>query len=160
MRKVISVAGIVMIGFAGNVSAQTATSTATFEVQAINEVSFSGNPAALVISNSAQMAGVADTVTWGVVTNDSLMKVTGKIDAAMPTGVTLELSLEAPTAGAAGALSAGSQALGTTAVDLVTKITETDEDLLDAIFTLKALPTAGAVAQDTRTVTLTITQGV
>ncbi len=74
----------------------------------------------------------------------------------MDTDVTLEVNLAAP----AGATSAGDVALGTTAADLVTGISELDAADLAVTYTLSALATAGVVASTTKTVTYTITDGV
>lgn len=157
MRFMIPAAALALTAFTGSVSAQTATASATYEVQAINEVGVSGNPAALTISTAAELAGVTDnSTTWSVTTNQTGAKVTGGIDTAMDTDVTLEVNLAAP----AGATSAGDVALGTVAADLVTGISELEAADLAVTYTLSALATAGVVASTTKTVTYTITDGV
>lgn len=159
MRKILYIAPltVLMVGGLASVAAAQTTATATYEVQAINEVSVSGNPAALVINTGAELAGVTDaTTTWGVTTNETGKKVTGAINTAMPTGVTLEVSLAAPS----GATSAGSKALGIAAVDLVTGIAQVQATGLGVTYTLKSTPTAGVVASATKTVTYTITAAV
>ena len=157
MRTLISTALIAVMVFAGSVSAQTATSTAGYEVTAINEVGVSGSPADMIIDAASELNGVTDaSTTWSVTTNQSDAKVTGEIDAAMPADVTLKVELAAPT----GATSQGSVALSTTAANLVTGITELEATGLGVTYTLSALPTAGVVAAGTRTVTYTITDGV
>lgn len=144
-------------GFAAAASAQTATATATYEIQAINEVSVSGNPAALVITTAAELEGVTEnSTTWGVTTNQTGAKVTGAIDTDMPTAVTLKVELAAP----AGATSAGAVTLSSVAADLVTAITEVQGSGLGVTYSLSALPTAGVVASASKTVTYTITGGV
>ncbi len=165
MTKLLRNATMMAVGAlftAGSLSAQdaTTTQTATFEVQAINQISVSGDPGALVISGatagSAPTSVTDATTTWAVSTNETNMKVTGGIDTAMPTGVTLSVELAAPT----GATSQTSQVLGTAAVDLVTGITEVNESGLTVTYTLDATSDAGVVASDTRTVTLTVTAAV
>jgi hypothetical protein len=74
----------------------------------------------------------------------------------MPAGVTLSVNLAAPT----GATSAGAQALGTTAVDVVTGITKIAQGTLGVTYTLSATASAGVVSSTSRTVTYTITGGV
>ena len=141
--------------FAGN----TAQQTVTFEVQAIDEISASGNPAALVISTATAGSEPDDatdnTTTYAVTTNGTNKKITGAIDSAMPANTTLQVNLTAPTDGS----SAGGVALSATAADLVTGITQKAESGLTITYTLSATVSAGIVASDSRTVTLTLTAG-
>lgn len=158
MKKIffsLPAAAFTVLGLATSGAAQ-ATATATYEVKAINEVSVSGAPAALVISTAAQLAGVTDkSTTWAVTTNESSKKVTGSIDTAMPAGVTLSVNLTAPSVGT----SAGSKALGIAAVDLVTGITQVEGSALGVTYTLSATPSAGVIGPQTKTVTYTIVAG-
>jgi hypothetical protein len=102
-----------MVGAASAASAQTATQTVTFQVDAINQIAFSGSPSLVINTATAGTDPSAATAaaTWAVTTNQSGAKVTASIGSAMPAGVTLSVNLAAPT----GATSAGAQALGTTA---------------------------------------------
>lgn len=148
---------LLLTAFATEGAAQTATATATYEVQAINEVSVSGNPAALIISTAAQMTGVTDnTTTWSVTTNQTGAKITGEIDTDMPTGVTLKANLTAPSVGT----SAGAVTLSAVAADLVTGMTEVQGTALGLAYSLSATTAAGVVPSATKTVTYTITGGV
>lgn len=160
MRKSLSslpVAALMLAMSAADGAAQTATATATYEVQAINEVSVSGNPGALIINTAAELAGVTDaTTTWSVTTNQTGAKVTGAIDTNMPAGLTLKVDLTAPSVGT----SAGAVTLSSVAADLVTGMTEVQGSTLGVTYTLSALPSAGVVASATKTVTYTITGGV
>lgn len=163
MNKLFASSAAVMLAFALTVqaaSSQTATATTTFEVQAVDVIGVSGNPPKLTIVAPAPGAAPApatdNTTTWSVTTNGSARKVTGVIDQAMPSGVTLEVALAAPT----GATSAGNVTLTNLAADLVTGITQLDENLLGVTYTLSATLAAGAVAESTRTVTYTILAGV
>ena len=85
-------------------------------------------------------------------TNGADKKISGELDVNMPTGLTLNASMDAPT----GATSAGSKALSTTAVDLVTSITRVRGAGLglnyQAVATVDAEPDTVV-----RTVTYTIT---
>lgn len=162
MRKVLfiaPVAALVLGGFASEASAQTTTATATFQVTAINEVSVSGNPAKLIIDSKADIdAGVTDaTTTWAITTNDTAsVKVTGQIDAAMPTNTSLSVTLAAP---ATNGTSAGEKALGVTAVDLVTGMSQLNETGLGVTYKFTATQ-AAAVVDGSRTVTYTVTTAV
>jgi hypothetical protein len=136
-------------------AAQTATQTVTFEVQAINQLSVSGNPGALTISTatagSAPSSATNTSTTWAITTNESNKKVTAAINLAMPTGVTLSLTLTAPSGAASSAVT-----LGTVAQDAVTGITKLNASGLTVTYGLDATTSAGTVASTTRTVTLTI----
>lgn len=141
----------------GAAAAQSATQTLNFQVDAINQIAFTGSPS-LVINTAAAGAdpnSVTAAVTWAVTSNQSNAKITASLNAALPTDVVLRVDLEAP----AGATSAGAQALGTTSVDLVTGITRVAQGALGVTYTLSATAAAGVVASTTRTVTYTITGG-
>lgn len=143
----------------GALGAQTATQLVTLEVQAINQIAVSGNPGALVISTaaagSAPTSATSSTTTWALTTNETNKKVTASLSSALPSGVTLSLQLAAPGASA----SAGSVALGTSAVDLVTGIGTLNASGLAVTYTLSATAAAGVVPSTTRTVTLTLVTG-
>ena len=161
MRKshFIIAAGILAFGSA-EASAQTATSSVTYEVQAINEMSLSGDPAALVINSATAGSAPDDAVnsatTWAITTNEVSKKVTGAIDTDMPAGVTLSVSLIAP----AGGTSAGAKALSAVATDLVTGLGTVQESGMGVTYTLSATTDAGVVASASRTLTYTITDGI
>jgi hypothetical protein len=146
-----------LIGLA--IAANTAQQTVTFQVDAIDEISVSGNPANLAVTTATPGSQPDDdtdnSTSWAVTTNGTNKKMTGDINANMPANVTLQINLTAPTGGS----SSGDQALSTTAADLVTTITQVAESGLTIAYTLSATIDAGVVAQDTRTVTLTLTDG-
>lgn len=146
-----------MSGLGSAAAAQTATQTLTFQVDAINQIAFTGSPSLVI--NAATAGGnpinATTAVTWAVTTNQSTAKITASLNAALPANVTLSVDLAAPT----GASTAGAQPLGTTSVDLVTGITRVAESGLAVTYTLSATAAAGVVASTTRTVTYTITGG-
>ena len=155
-KKILAAALVALI--ATKASAQTANQTVTFQVDAINQIAFTGSPS-LVVSTatagsppSAVSSGVA---TWAVTTNQSGAKITASINSAMPAGLTLSSNLAAP----AGATGLGLTALTTTAADLVTGITKVAQGSLAVTYQLDATVAAGVVASTTRTVTYTITGG-
>ena len=155
----VAVVGLVFALIRLAVAANTAQQTVTFQVDAINEISASGNPGNLVINTASPGSQPTDdtdnSTTWAVTTNGTNKKMTGDIDANMPANVTLQINLVAPTGGS----SSGDQSLSTTAADLVTGITQVAESGLTITYTLSATIDAGTVAQDTRTATLTLTDG-
>ena len=139
--------------FAGS----TAQQTVTYEVSAINELSVSAATASLTVNSatagSAPNVATDATTSYAITTNESNRKITGAINSNMPSGVTLSVTLAAPT----GATSSGKLALSTTAVDLVRGISTLNESGKGISYELAATSAAGVVASATKTVTLTIT---
>lgn len=156
IRRMLPAAALVAF-VATTASAQTASQTITFQVDAINQIGFAGSPSLVINTASAgsNPSNATASATWAVTTNQSGAKITASIGSAMPASVTLEVNLAAPT----GATSAGSQPLSTTAVDLVTGITKVAQGALAVTYTLMATPAAGVVTSTSRTVTYTITGG-
>lgn len=156
-RLVTSVALLLPL-VAGTAAAQ-ATQVVNFEVQAIDNIAFTGTPSLIV---SAAPAGggptsVTDaTATYAITTNQSNRKITAQIDAAMPTDVTLSVTLAAP----AGATSTGAIDLTTTAQDVVTGISNASESGLGVTYTLSAAETAAPTGPSSRTVTYTVIAGI
>lgn len=133
----------------------TATTTATFEVTAINEIALSGTAPVLTIN--AAVAGVAPTPatatqTYAVTTNENA-KISAALDTAMPEGLTLTAAMAAPT----GATSLAAVALTTTGQDLVTGISKLNEADLSLTYGLAATSAAGVVTSSNRVITYTIT---
>ena len=147
--------GISGLAVAGN----SATQTVTYEIQAINELSVTGNPGALIISTAT--AGfepdfyIDNSTAYAISTNcgDNTKKITAAIDTDMPTGVTLMISLIAP----AGATAPVEGVLSTSAVDVVTGIDAVASGGQQVIYKLTATASAGVVASASKTVTLTLT---
>jgi hypothetical protein len=152
---------IVVLFIAGGahpIRAQSTTQTVSFSISAINQIAFIGAPSltVTVAVPGAGLSSVTDaTATWAVTTNQSNAKITASISAVMPAGLTLSSSLAPP----AGAASAGFQALGTVAVDLVTGVTKVAQGLMMVTYRLDATPAAGVVTAGSRIVMYTITGG-
>ncbi len=161
MKGVLSILPIaaLLLGLVEEASAQTATSTVTYEVTAINEISLSSSTVSLTVN--AATAGSAPTAatvaqTWAVTTNQTAAKVTGAINTNMPVGLTLSVTLANPT----GATTAGKKALTSIAADLVTGITKLNASGLSLAWELAATSLAGVVASATKTATFSLVQGV
>jgi hypothetical protein len=154
-----TIAAIAVLAAVNTASAQTATQTVTFQVNAINQIAVTGTPSLTI---SAAVAGSAPTSvtssgnTWSVTCNQTGASITASIPTAMPAGLTLSANLTAPTGGT----STGLTALGTTAVNVVTGITKLNNAGLALLYQLDATAAAGVVASATRVVTYTITGGV
>lgn len=149
-----------MIGFTSLVTylqaATTATATVTFTIGTINAISVSGNPTALTINTAtagSAPTSVTDTsTTYNVTSNATNQRITGAIDLAMPSNVTLTIALGAPS----GATSAGAVSMTTTAQNLVTAISNVAESGLAITYTLAATVSAAVQGPSTRVVTYTI----
>ncbi|HET7228506.1 MAG TPA: hypothetical protein VFJ16_00755 [Longimicrobium sp.] len=142
---------------AGKAAAQQATQDVSFEVQAINQITFSGSPSLVISTATAGGAptSVTANATYAITTNETNRKITAGLDSDMPSGTSLSVSLAAPSGGT----SAGSVELGTTAVDVVTGVSTANASGLGVTYTLQATAAAGVVAAGTRTVTYTIVAG-
>jgi hypothetical protein len=138
--------------------AQTANQTVTFQVNAINKISFAGTPSLTIttaVAGSAPTSVTDATASWAVTTNQTGAKITASIPVDMVSGLTLSSNLVAP----AGATSAGYMALSSVSADLVTGITKLNAGTLGVTYKLDATAAAGVIASDTRVVTYTITGG-
>jgi len=142
---------------AASLSAQTATQSVSFQVDAVNQIALSGSPSLVINTASAgsNPTQASASASWAVTTNQTGAKITASINSAMPSGLTLQANLSAPTGGT----SAGAQTLSTTAVDVVTGITKIAQSGIAVGYTLDATPVAGVVSSTSRTVTYTITGG-
>ncbi len=133
------------------------TISVVYEVTAINELNIDG--ASVTLTVNAAVAGAAptqatDADTYDITTNcaDNAKKITGVLDSAMPSGLTLQANLTAPS----GASSAGATTLTDSAADLVTLIDAVSETNIAIAFTLDATAAAGVVGSASKTLTLTI----
>ncbi len=138
--------------------AQSDNQVVTMTVEAISEIVVSGAPSLTIstaTAGSAPDAAQSTVATYAITTNETNRKITASINSAMPTGLTLKITLAAPTGGT----SAGAVALSTTAADVVTGIANVAESGLAITYDLEATAAAAVQANTERTVTLTITAG-
>lgn len=162
----------VWIGVAGGVvtpqaaaaqGSSTATVSVEYQVDPISVIQLSGAPPKLTITaaqaGSAPTAVSNATTTWAVTNNVPGMKVVGELGGgALPLGVSLYATLQAPTSG--GTSSTGAQKLiNGTAKDLITGIGLVNQGNLTVTWQLEALTVAGVVSAGSRQVTLTILSG-
>lgn len=158
-RLTAAFAGTLVLGLvAESLLAQTARQTVTFRVVPMSRVAVSG-PASPVIVGTATASRALDRApgrgaSYTITTNESNQKIAASLDAPMPSGVSLAVSLAAP----AGAVSAGSTDLGTASADVVTGISGVSATALPIVYTLSASADT-AVAPRKRVVTFTITAG-
>jgi hypothetical protein len=122
-------------------------------------LSVSGSPASLVINTAiagqppTSDSDAATTYTVKAQNRQVPVKITGRLNAAMPPGVTLTINMAPP----GGAVSNGTVTLDATTRDLVGDITNTNAQTRSITYTLSATAAAGVVPPQSRTVTLTIT---
>lgn len=148
-----------LVSSCGALAADNANHTVGYAVSAINEIAISGNVSTMTVSTAtagSEPDPVTDaTQTYDITTNGTNKKITAALDTNMGTGLTLALTAAAPT----GASANSEVSLSTVAADVVTGITEIAESGKTLTYKLTALVTAGVVAADTKTVTLTIADG-
>lgn len=138
---------ILLLGGSGSARAQ------------LTALAVSGSPATMTISSAAAGIGPsavtnsATTYFVRVKNGAGIMKITAEINALMPTGTTLAISLVAP----AGATSLGAVSLDQTARDVVVNIAKENGATNAITYTFSATVAAGVVAVQSRSVTLTLT---
>jgi hypothetical protein len=98
---------------------------------------------------------VTDSATYDITTNCAAdaKKVTAALDSAMPSGLTLQLNMTAPTGGT----SPGAVTLSDVAADVLTALDAVSEANINMTFSLDATAEAGVVSSDSKTCTLTLT---
>ena len=158
-RLTAAFAGILALGIGSeSILAQTAIQTVTFSVVSMSRVAVSGPASPIIVrtatASRAPASAAGRGASYTITTNESNQKIAASLDAPMPSGVSLAVSLAAP----AGAVSAGSTDLGTASADLVTGISGVSATALPIVYTLSASADT-AVAPRKRVVTFTITAG-
>lgn len=122
----------------------------------VDLLSVSGSPPLMTI-NAATAGSQPDSVMDSSTTYSGLAvlssKITGNLNAAMPTGVTLQVQLQAPS----GTSSAGLVTMGTTASNLVTGLVVLAAfNNLTITYRLSATVSAAIHSNVSRTLTLTL----
>lgn len=120
-------------------------------------LSVAGDPGQLTIATAtpgSAPAPVSNNQSSYSVSSENLLgaRITGRVDAPLPAGVTLTLTLQAPT----GASSAGAVTLDASERDLVTGIPAGSFSGLTITYRLSATTAAGVVPPSSRTVTLIV----
>jgi hypothetical protein len=161
MRNFLILAMVVLSAMAA-VNAFAATSapqTITYQVSAINEITVSGNPGALIVITAvpgSQPTAVTDaTTTYAITTNVASKRITGALNTVMPDNTALKVTLVAPTGGT----SSGQVTLTATAQNLVTGISTLAESGLSISYNFSATLAAGVVESAQKTLTLTVIDG-
>jgi len=155
MKRLLTLA-ILLFGLTTTAYAQSnvATQEVEINVSEINVIAVQGEISMTISQATAGQApdAATDAGTYALTTNGTKKKITAELDEDMPTGLTLNANMSAPS----GAGSKGKKSLSDEAVDLVTDITQVRGSGLalnyEAVATVDADP-------DTykRTVTYTVT---
>jgi hypothetical protein len=153
MKSLHVVAALALIAGSAHVAAgQTATQDVTITVSAVDEISVSASTVSITVG----VGTVHNTATtYSVTTNSSTARViTGQITSGgnLPTGVTLTVSLAAPTGGT----SLGAVTLTDAAADLVTGVSNVAATGKQIDYAASATVAAAAGPLSARTVTFTI----
>jgi hypothetical protein len=161
-------AALVLTGIAQTAKAQgtteltSADQTVNMTVSAVNQLSFATSVSLTVstgIIGGGALTPATAASTYGIISNVdsvSVAKISATLDSDMPSGSSLEVSLDAPSS-VTGAVSAGKQALSTTSVDLVTNIPAVNESGIGLTYTFTA--DVNTPATLSRTVHYVLTQG-
>lgn len=156
--RVIGYGAALLLASGRAVSAQRATQTVTFRVEAIDQIAVQGAPALTItnaVAGQVPASATASGSSWSVTTNQTNSRITASIGSEMPPGLTLSVDLGVPD----GATSAGLKALGTTPVEVASHLSKVAAAGLPLSYQLDAVPTAGVVTTGSRVVVFTITSG-
>jgi hypothetical protein len=162
VKKLVAPAtAILLLGLCGTAFAATsATQQITYQVLAINAISVSGNPGALIINSAMagyQPTAVSDaSTTYAITTNGTDKRITGMLNAAMPSNTQLKAAITAPISGT----SAGPVTLTASALNLVTGIGGVAQSGMTISYEFTATVASGVISSTQRTVTLTLADGV
>jgi hypothetical protein len=118
-----------------------------------------GNPAAMIINTAIPGQPPTGKTTPAINVsiggkNGRVYKVTASLNSIMPPGVTLTVTITAPT----GATALGPVTLDATTRDVVSNIINKTAETKTITYSLSATAAAGVVTSQSRTVTFTLTQ--
>ncbi len=158
MKSLLSILVLAFLccGLATTAIAQSANQDVTIVVADINEVSVSGN---LTLTINSATAGsnpddaTDNTTSYSITTNGTNKKITGQLDVAYASGISLAVDVTAPTGGT----SQGQKTLSTTAQDLVTTMSKLVGSTLTITYTAAAtLSAAPNGSGETNIITFTL----
>ncbi|MGB2868901.1 MAG: hypothetical protein WBD36_10645 [Bacteroidota bacterium] len=152
---------LVVLGVAGTMaSAQEGTSVTqlvTIEVRPITQISVSGDPSPLVITDAipgGDLTPVVDNhTTYSITTNLDNMKIVASIDEQMPAGTRLMVSLSSSKALSSGVVDLTDALSPVTVVSGLSRVTDKDQQIS---YVFAANADAPELESATRVVTLTV----
>jgi len=129
------------------------------QVNSITAISVSGNPGSLVVGTATAGAALDPatdaTTTYSITHNLTSAHITAALNTAMPGTTALAVNLQAPSGGT----SSGLTTLGTSAVNVVTAISPTNQSGKTITYQFTATPIDGVLSSFNRVVTFTILTG-
>ncbi len=165
MKKLTIIAAVVALSafaFQASFAQANATQNLTLAVNTVYKIATSGNPGALTISNGTAgtdaLTSVSDNSTTYSITQNfaNTVKITANLDAALPTGYTLQINLGSTKGTSAGTVDISNATSGS-ALSVVTGIAK-GADAGQAIgYTFSANASAGTMSSTAKVVTLTLT---
>ncbi len=126
-----------------------------FSIVAGNQIGPISGPSPVFILPGCGCDSSTCSNTYAVSTNETNKKITGSLDADMPSGVILQVNLSPPD----GARSMGMQTLSATPVDLVLEVSMVSEVGLSLIYTFSVKGPLPSMTSASRVVTYTLTDG-
>lgn len=156
MKHVIFTVSILFCCACTGLFGATNSQTVTYTISGVNSLTISGNPAPMTIggavAGSQPMSASDSSTTYNLTTNNVGQRITASLNTAMPSNVTLAMRLAAP----AGASSAGSVVLSTSAQNFVTSVSQVSQSNLTITYTLSATVAAAPQGPLTRMITFTL----
>lgn len=145
-------------------SSQTAVATQSLNlsVNAVYKIATSGNPGALAITTGTAgvdaLTSVSDASTTYSITQNygNTVKISANLDAALSSGYTLQVNLASGIGTSAGTVDISNATSGS-AVDVVTGLGMGADANRAITYIFSALASAGTLASNSKTVTLTLT---
>ncbi|MFH1452376.1 MAG: hypothetical protein ABIH00_00115 [Armatimonadota bacterium] len=157
MKKLIIVLIAIAFMSAAAFAGSTDTQTVYFEIDAINEVAFGADITLTIDTATAGSEPDSDgniSLTYAITTNETAgKKLTGALNANMPSNTLIRATLVAPSTGA----TAGEVTLNSTAQSLVTSIETVAQSGISYTVALAATVAAGLPADGSRVLTFTLT---
>jgi hypothetical protein len=165
MKKIFSLStlAVLSLAFSTSMFAQaTATQNVTLAVNTVYKIATSGNPGPLTITTGTAgvdaLTSVSDNSTTYSITQNfgNTVKITAHMDAGLPSGYQLDLSMASTKGTSAGTVDISNATSGS-AVDVVTSIQRGADAGQIITYTFSASASAGTLSSTSKTVTLTLT---
>ncbi len=142
----------------GQTDGSSATQSVTIEVKPITKISVTGNPNPMMITDATAGSGltsISDNNTkYSLTTNLENMKIVASISEPMPVGTSLKVFLSSSKAASRGTVDLSA---ATTPVDVVTGIGKCSDVDQSISYTFAANADVAEVPQQSRVITLTLT---
>ncbi len=165
MKNSLTIAAVVALSvfaFQASFGQASATQNLTLAVNAVYKIATSGNPGALTITTGTAgtdaLTSVSDNSTTYSITQNygNTVKITANLDAAIPTGYTLNINLASGNGTSAGTVNISNATSGSAAT-VVSAINKGAESGKAITYTFSALASAGTLSSTAKVVTLTLT---